>query len=35
MILSDSRRQTWGDIRAAFKAWAKGFLNRLDEEHES
>jgi hypothetical protein len=27
--------QTWGDINAAFKSWAKGFRNRLDEAHES
>jgi hypothetical protein len=27
--------QTWGDINAAFKSWAKGFRNRLDEAHDS
>jgi Protein of unknown function (DUF3313) len=27
--------QTWGDIRAAFKSWAKGFRKRVDQAHES
>jgi hypothetical protein len=27
--------QTWGDINAAFKSWAKGFRQRLDKAHES
>jgi len=26
--------QTWGDINAAFKSWAKGFRQRLDKAHE-
>jgi Protein of unknown function (DUF3313) len=27
--------QTWGDINAAFKSWAKSFRQRLDKAHES
>jgi hypothetical protein len=27
--------QSWGDINAAFKSWAKGFRERLDKAHES
>jgi hypothetical protein len=27
--------QTWGDINAAFKSWAKNFRQRLDKAHES
>jgi hypothetical protein len=27
--------QKWGDIEAAFRAWAKNFRERLDEAHQS
>jgi hypothetical protein len=27
--------QKWGDIEAAFRAWAKGFRERLDKAHEA
>jgi hypothetical protein len=27
--------QKWGDIEAAFRAWAKGFRERLDKAHQS
>ena len=27
--------QKWGDIEAAFRAWAKNFRERLDKAHES
>jgi Protein of unknown function (DUF3313) len=27
--------QTWGDINAAFRSWAKSFRQRLDKAHES